>query len=219
MNWFKNLKKSLKNASRPRRKANTTAFFNYLRQRFPNGRLLLSQVEGMTDILEACLGLPNEHTAYVLATAYHETGARMQPVREGFAKSDASARRAVARLYKRGRISRNYALPLYKGNSFYGRGYVQLTHFENYRKTGKALGVALELTPDLMLDSKFSAKAMVWGMRTGAYRNRSLSGTITGPNPDQWRLARNIINGDVRKNGRKIGNYAAFFYEALEKMK
>ena len=46
--------------------------------------------------------------AYAFATAWHETGARMQPVREGFATTDAGAVAAVTAFCKKKGI-KNYA--------------------------------------------------------------------------------------------------------------
>ena len=197
-------------------------FYNAIRYVMPKGRLTVSQVEGFEALLKVGSHLPRSHMAYVLATAYHETGARMVPVREGFAKTDRGARNAVARLYARGRISRNYAVEHKKtGQSYYGRGYVQLTHYDNYRKTGEALGIDLVNDPDLMLVPVISADAIIWGMEHGSYRGKSLSTTLPSrvdPTAAQWRSARRVINGDMKKNGTLIGGYAQKFYKALEKL-
>jgi len=80
-----------------------TAFCAALRRRTSGvfgTSLSQSQVDGITGILDAFAthGDGRDKTlAYALATSYHETGARMVPVREGFAKDDASARRIVAK--------------------------------------------------------------------------------------------------------------------------
>jgi hypothetical protein len=63
-----------------------------------------AQVNGINGILEAfdLVGDGDKDTlAYALATAYHETGSRMVPVREGFASSDAGARKAVNSLARK----------------------------------------------------------------------------------------------------------------------
>ncbi len=197
---------------------NVKAFFDAIRDSFPRGRLSAAQVEGMETILSTAINMPLPHIAYILATAYHETGALMQPVREGFCKTDRGSRRAVTALYNKGVIRWDYGLPHeVTGLSYYGRGYVQLTHYENYEKTGKALGFDLVNNPDLMLDPAISAKAMVWGMVTGAYRGKSLDMLPETPTDAQWRSARGIINGDVGRNGSKVGRYAKHFLSALEK--
>lgn len=71
-----------------------TACFAPLRRRTSGvfgTSLSQSQVDGINGILDAFAthGDGRDKTlAYALATAYHETGARMVPVREGFAKDD-----------------------------------------------------------------------------------------------------------------------------------
>ena len=199
---------------------NFAAFFNAVRPVMRNGRLSQEQVKGFEAIIQHCdeKHLPAEHTAYVLATAYHETGGRMTAVREGFASTDAGACRAVAKLYERGIISRNYAKPESNGKSYYGRGLVQLTHLANYAKTGHALGIDLVTYPDEMLDLAVSVEAIVWGMTTGSYRGKSLYDMLpySDPTPEEWKQARDIINGDVSKNGEMIAGYAVIFYSALK---
>lgn len=195
-------------------------FFDAVRPHMRGRKLTMAQVEGIEAILDAAVGLPISHIAYLLATAYHETGGRMEPVREGFCKTDAGSRRAVESLFNKGVISWNYALPHAKtGLSYYGRGYVQLTHYGNYVKTGDALKLPLATQPDLMLIPEVSAKAMVWGSVTGAYRGKSLADKLPStvrPTAAQWRSARGIINGDVRRNGSMVGRYAENFYDALK---
>lgn len=193
-------------------------FFNSIRQHFPGGKLTAQQVEGIEALLNECTSLPECHTAYVLATAAHETGFRMQPVREGFASSDAMAARIITSMFNRGRISRNYAKKHPATNQrYYGRGYVQLTWYENYAKTGAALGLDLVNKPDLMLSPNVSAEAIVWGMQTGAYRrNKSLASEIKTGTRDEFIAARDMINGDVSKNGPRVADYAEFFLTALK---
>lgn len=135
-----------------------------------------SQVVGMEGILNAFVsyGDGREKTlAYALATAYHETGRRMVPVREGFAQTDAGARRAVNRLAaKRGPSSSvaKYARPAGPhGNVYYGRGHVQLTWLDNYKSTGKLIDIDLVKFPDKMLDPKISARVLIEGLLDGRW--------------------------------------------------
>lgn len=134
------------------------------------GALTQAQVDGINVILAApeARGWDRRWLAYALATAWHETGGRMQPVREGFAASDEGAIRAVADLHRRGKISRNYAArdPA-TGQSYYGRGLVQLTHRENYARAGLALGLPLDVQPDLALEPDVSAAILLRGMDEG----------------------------------------------------
>jgi len=99
--------------------------------------------------------------AYILATAYHETKRKpMQPVREGFCRTDNGSRKAVANLFRRQIIRRNYAIPHPNGNSYYGRGLVQLTHGDNYKMLGREMGLGDRLykTPDMALDLVYSVQ-------------------------------------------------------------
>ena len=51
------------------------------------------------------------------------------------------------------------------GYKFRGRGDAQLTGRANYARAGKELGLDLENNPDLLLDSKVSAKVSMWYMK------------------------------------------------------
>ena len=167
-----------------------TKFFAALKPLF-DGAYTQAQVDGLDHLLDAFLAhaavLDRRLLAYVIATSFHETGRRMQPVREGFATSDAGARAAVAKLFARGAISRNYALPNAKGLSFYGRGDVQLTFEENYRKMGLVLGVPLADEPDLALDPTISKRILVEGVTRGASGRGDFSG----------KALEDYIHGDV----------------------
>jgi len=119
-----------------------TAFFAALRRRTCGvfgTSLSQSQVDGINGILDAFAthGDGRDKTlAYALATAYHETGARMVPVREGFAKDDVSARWIVAK--------REYGQPAGKyDHVLYGRGQVQLTWLKNCDASSKDAGYDL----------------------------------------------------------------------------
>lgn len=185
------------------------AFYDRVRDTLFGGSLSESQVKGMEGILDAAeeAGFTKgdePYIAYPLATAYHETGKLMVPVREGFCKTDRCSRNAVAKLFRTGKITRNYALPHANGNSYYGRGQVQLTHGDNYKRASNWVDVDLYAFPDMMLDPKISAKVLIHGMEIGAFRsNRSMNDYFEFGPPDYFN-ARDIINGDKnRRLGRK----------------
>ena len=48
------------------------------------------------------------------------------------------------------------------GQRYYGRGYVQLTGRENYKRAGEALGIDLLNKPDLAANPDVAAKIAVW---------------------------------------------------------
>lgn len=153
--------------------------------------------------------------AYVLATAYHETGATIEPVREGFCKTDDCSIRAVTDLFNRGIIGRNYALSHPNGNSYFGRGLVQLTHGFNYENMGKALGLGMLLYdyPSLVLNLDISVKILVKGMVDGAFTGARLSDFLNSSTTN-WVDARTIINGHDRAND--IAGYAKDFFNCLK---
>ena len=154
--------------------------------------------------------------AYAMATAYHETGGRMTPVREGFADDDTAAIRAVERLLAQGRISWNYAKPEANGKSYFGRGLVQITHADNYLKLGQAIGLGSKLydNPSLALDENISVKLLFKGMTDGLYRSGSKLSTYFNQDKEDWYDAREMINGDKSykpkwANGQSIGQMVA----------
>ncbi len=142
-------------------------------------KLSQGQVDGMEGILTAFAAVGDgkaDTLAYALATAYHETGSRMAPVREGFATTDAGARRAVNGLAKkRGPNSAvaKYARPTGAyGHVYYGRGHVQMTWLENYEKSSSDAGTDLVKNPDAMLDPETSARVLIRGLLDGRWNGK-----------------------------------------------
>ena len=133
-------------------------FFDTVRPLF--GSLTQGQVDGLNKIVK--YGMKWEYDdvelAYVLSTVFHETAQWMQPIREGARRfgtkyKHRSAVRAVTSIYNKGIISTNYALPAGPyGRNYYGRGLVQITWHENYKKFGEFLDIPLEENPDLALE-------------------------------------------------------------------
>lgn len=159
---------------------NRAIFYDAVRASGLFGKTLsASQVSGLEGLLDAFQAVGDgkaDTLSYGLATAYHETGARMAPVREGFATSDAGARRAVANLAaKRGPSSAvaKYARPTGPhGHVYYGRGHVQLTWLENYASSSRDAGVDLVANPDAMLDPTVSARVLWKGLLDGRWNGR-----------------------------------------------
>jgi predicted chitinase len=182
------------------------------------------QVDGINGILVAMdqVGDNDKDTlAYALATAYHETGKRMVPVREGFATSDVGARRAVNNLAKkRGPKSAvaKYAKPTGPyGHVYYGRGHVQLTWEENYTKASKIAGVDLVKYPDKMLDPTISARVLIHGLVTGQWGGGKGIGEYEGEDDfldtTEATKVRKTVNGTDK--AALIAGYHKAFYEAL----
>lgn len=190
---------------------NHVAFFGAIRSSLFHGKLTTAQVAGIESILKITSRITDRrHVAYMLATAYHETGEKMVPVREGFASTDAGARKIVAK-YKYG------APDPVTGHVYYGRGHVQLTWAANYKTMGKLLGVDLYNNPDLALDPDLSARILMEGMLLG----QSGKGDFTGKSLEDYFNActddpvgaRRIINGTDKAS--KIASYHAAFLMAL----
>ena len=201
-------------------------FYDAVRSIF-GGRLSQHQVVGMKRIVEYGeeWGYDLDDLAYILATAKHETGGWMQPIREGAHRfgpdyTDASAKRAVASIHAKGIITANYALPSGPyGQSYYGRGLVQITWYDNYRKFAGILGVPLDQNPDLALEWDHALDIMFLGMRDGVFTGKKLSDFTF---PAEFKQARVIVNGDSHKkwggNERiddRLARYARTFAAAL----
>lgn len=180
---------------------------------FP-GKLTQQQVTGMDGILDAwgqSGGTDARHLAYILATAFHETGARMVPVREGFATTDRGARKIIA--------NRRYGKPAGPwGHVYYGRGHVQLTWHDNYVRMGNILDLPLAEHPDLALDATISAKILIEGMTRGASGRGDFTGKALGDyfnaTTDDPIGARKIVNGTDR--AALIAGYHSTFLEAIK---
>ena len=194
---------------------NRQKFFEAVRAKPFGGTLNPSQVNGMNDLLDVWdrSGFTDlMWLAYILGGVFHEVGRRMVPVREGFAVTDAGARAAVAKLYKAGRISRNYAAPNAAGVSFYGRGRIQNTFEANYKKLEKRFGHPFTTKPDLLLDSKIDAEVTIYGHAEGIWTGKKL-GDYFNANKADWKQARRIVNGLDKAD--LIAGYAKAFHAAL----
>lgn len=86
--------------------------------------------------------------------------------------------------------TRNKSAP---GSVYYGRGLVQLTGEENYRKASRRVGIDLVKNPDLAAEPEIAAKILVVGMRDGLFTGRKLSDFIGNGKAD-FVGARQIVN-------------------------
>lgn len=159
-----------------------------------SGKLTQSQVDGLNAIMQAINDFKlqdKRQAAYILATAYHETAKTMQPITEY--GSDA---------YLRGK----------KYWPYIGRGYVQLTWEDNYRKMSTLTGFNLVKNPDYAKRPAVAAKIMMHGMTKGLFTGKRLSDYINSIKCD-YKGARRIINGTDRASD--IAEYAERFDDAL----
>jgi predicted chitinase len=157
----------------------------------------------------------NRWLAYVLATAFHETGEDMQPVREGFASTDQGSINAVTSLYNRGIIGENYALPEANGKSYFGRGLVQITWGDNYKKLGQAIGIGNQLydNPSLALNMDIAVKILFVGMVDGLYAPVNSLRKYFFEDRSDWVNARKIINWLDKAD--LVAGYGQKFFKCL----
>ena len=184
---------------------NRDVFFGQIRGLF--GRISQSQVDGLNSLLDAVGGCLINEAAYMLATAYHETAATMQPIEE-YGKGRG---KDYGKRLKMSRKPYSDTLPLY-----YGRGYVQLTWYENYDKAGRKLGIDLLNKPELALDAAIAARIMREGMIEGWFTGKKLNDYV-GLRTANYVGARYIING--RDKAEQIAAQAVVFELALRKAK
>lgn len=163
-------------------------------------------------IIDECAneGLLRKQAAYVLATAYWETGRTMKPVREAHGGTDQQSINRLENAWRKGQLK--WVKTPYWRDGFFGRGYVQLTHKYNYEKAGRKLGVNMVRDPSIALQSDIAARVLVVGSKEGWFTGKKLSDYITAERTD-WRNARRIINGTDKAS--TIAKLAGGFDAAL----
>lgn len=183
----------------------TERFFDGVREAVFGGSLKQSQVDGLNLILAEAdrRHINNEYLSYILATAAHETGYTMEPIRE----------------WGRGK-GRKYGRPDPKtGQTYYGRGFVQLTWLFNYEKATRKLGVDFVNHPDRVMIPEYAVKILFDGMLEGWFTGKSIPDYLDGIDEDdkedlrEFSNARRIINGTDRQVA--IGKLALKFEKAL----
>lgn len=190
---------------------NRSAFYESARPLF-GGKMTQAQVDGCEVLLAACHGLPVSWAAYLLATALHETASTMQPVRETLAGTDEKAVNRLESAWKAGKL-KWVRTPYWRfdatGKTWLGRGYVQLTHRDNYAKATELVGVDLVEDPSLAMQPSIAAKVLVEGSVRGIFTGKRLADYL----PGDYSGARRIINGTDR--AALIAGYARQFEAAL----
>lgn len=181
------------------------AFFASVRSSF--GPLDKPQVEGFEAILKAMTGWPLSWQAYGLATAWHETGEKMQPVREAHWLSEAW-RKNNLRYWPH-----------------YGRGYVQITWLKNYEWLDRASAADGLTKPgeiladlDLAMRPDIAALALRLGLEEGRYdaQGKRMADRLPaagGASRAQYVNARYLVN--IQDKAGEIADYALKFENAL----
>jgi hypothetical protein len=102
--------------------------------------------------------------------------------------------------------------------AYFGRGYVQLTWWDNYIKSGLALGRGLDLlfNPELVKEPQIAYSLMAYGMRTGeGYANgRKFSDYFYGSTKN-YSQARRMVNAGDKTSYAPIAEIAGLFEEML----
>lgn len=178
-------------------------FFDEYREHF--GPLTQQQVDGLEFLLSAIDGDQGwtnaAQVAYALATIKHECANTFHPIAE----------------YGKGK-GRSYGAPDPEtGQTYYGRGFVQLTWKANYQKFSGILGIDLVNEPDRAMEPAVAYSILSTGMRQGLFTGKKLDDYFTveadGFHND-WVNARRIING--LDKAQTIAGYAETFFSILQ---
>ncbi len=200
-----------------------TAFFAAVRSDPFGGRLTQLQVEGCEAILDACerWGVTDpRHIANILAQCHHETGGQMEPVKEtvqAYHKdrhpSDAEVIRRLDAAWAKGQLT--WVKTPYWRDGAFGRGLIQLTHWDGYRKLSGPIGIDLVAHPERALELRTSADIAVVGMRDGLFTGKKLADYFNASRDDPA-AARAIVNGDTPKVGPEIAKLHRAFLAAIK---
>lgn len=168
--------------------------------------------------------------AYMLATAYHEVGRALVPIRENMNYTKADRIRAtwptrfptnasavpyvnhpqkLANKVYGGRLGND---TVNDGWLYRGGGLAQSTGKENYIKVKNYSGVDVVASPMLITRLDVSVIALVHFMLDGVYTGKKLSDYNGAAGFVQMRA---IINADVKANGAKVAGYAKKFLSGL----
>jgi len=158
------------------------------------GALDSSQASGLSALLgflEQDSGVSDlRWAAYMLSTVKHECADRWQPIEE-YGKGQGQPYGTPVRVT--GSDGKTYV------NTYYGRGYVQLTWETNYRNMSHNLdlGDQVLIHPERALDPPTAYKIMSLGMRNGSFTGVRLGDCISGSRCD-YLDSRRIVNGNDR---------------------
>ncbi|MGA2669712.1 MAG: hypothetical protein ABSF32_12495 [Ignavibacteria bacterium] len=151
--------------------------------------------------------------AYVLATIKLETADTFAPVEEGYWIKPESKRISVLKKMYRGRNS----IIQESGKLYTGRGYVQLTHIDNYENMNRYVQksrpeIDLVEEPEKACEPEIAWIILEAGMAGGLFTGKKLSDYFTDAGQDFYH-ARRIINGMDRAG--LVQAYAEKYYSIL----
>jgi hypothetical protein len=183
-----------------------TLLINTVRQPLFHGAISLDQMSGITAIVDEWekRQLTDERwLACLLGQPYWESGQTMQPVREAFWMSE-EWRRENLRYWP-----------------FYGRGLIQCTWEDNYRKFTVHLhdrfGIDFVANPDAMLRMDVSVAVMYEGMLRTDLHFDGFTGVALNDyfndHTEDWYGQRRVVNGT--DHAQEVGDICKTFYIGL----
>lgn len=162
----------------------------------PSARLIVSTCKAS--------GLLRNQAAYVLATAWHESG-QFRYMREIWGPTAAQKR------YEGRKDLGNTVAG--DGKRYLGRGFVQITGRKNYTQWANLTGMDLVNKPELAEQPAIAARIIVEGMSHGTFTGKKLSDYVTLAKSD-FVGARRIVNGTDKAD--LIAGYAKQFESLLK---
>lgn len=171
-------------------------FYKSVRDSLFGGALKQSQVDGLEALIDEfeAREIDSRWFAYILGTAFHEVARTMQPIEE----------------YGKGK-GKPY-------RPYYGRGFVQLTWEDNYRKMSNKLGHDLVGNPALALRLDIAVQVIFAGMIDGDF-SKDKKGKVHNlkryfnKDVSDWYNARRIVN--LLDKAHTIEKYSLKFYKAI----
>jgi putative chitinase len=105
----------------------------------------------------------------------------------------------------------------YWSTGYYGRGYIQITWKENYRRLGHRIGLGDKLVtnPDLALEPDIAAHIAVVGMHEGLFTGYKLRDFDLPNNEYDFVNARKIVNGLDR--AELIASYGRYYSNVVKR--
>ena len=162
-------------------------YINFLEGKMLRRVLSPEQIANINLIFQTCLNqevTDLRQVSYILATVQWETNRTFTPLDE----------------IGKGR-GKAYGIPHPKtGKTYYGRGFIQITWFDNYSRFNTILrqsgfnSVDLVNKPEQANNPDIAAFILVYGMRKGRFTGRRLADYFTDTTED-WFNARRIVNG------------------------
>ncbi len=202
-------------------------FFKKYDEKFSSNKLSESNKTSLVKIFNAisdyyfsekrCCNL--KYIAYMLATVKHETANTFNPI------SEYGGKKYFERMYDPvlGKSESRKKMAKANGNTkkgdgvkYKGRGFVQLTWYNNYKKMQDKFGINLTKFPEKALEHSLAIKIMIYGSEEGIFTGKKLSDYLNDKKTDYYN-ARRAINGTDKASS--IENYAKKIEKCLKIVK